>query len=607
MSVLETPRIYFSGQVTWDPITTNNYARFYDEADAEPVFPKVAKKVAAYRKEAIAAVKGLSWNPDGTHRSTFYDAEVTGADLGKGLVQDDPFAGSPANFIGMLVDLEPYGGVTSQLFFDAMSFGIEGGCRIAAPRRTRFTARYINFLRNTTGAIAGVASVIWQTSFAKDDGLRIDAFDSPALQALQKALSADDVLGLTVRWNAYRTIYFNDAVQTSQDLQAAGLPAQLIKQLKGGGFQPNPARGYMAGVIGLWRKGEPVCEPGDRALVTGPDDPQGPPSVGAAFARLDGRTLTLDLSNSISEVDLDRTKHKFGALSVVAVDPKSGKPVTLASFDYPQYDKDAYDKTAGIVTLAVASDAAALGAANDLQLRDASGHVLLTESSLRAIPLIPNLYLNQGDLQTVQFQVYDRAVPAGAGIPVTVCVLSADGGTVESTFPVTTVAGGTFSFPVSAATGGIVSYLPLPGPGQTPPSGGIDTQVYTYMYVRTLPADNQIAQLDPTWDNVYSHVLANWNALAPCMDNWLRLDDETQVVKYASILFKLTDEAAFENFRFMPVTRDMTPGERTLLYNFLRNPPQPAAAAPKALAAAKPAAAAEKPKTFVQHSRKMRS
>ena len=45
----------------------------------------------------------------------------------------------------MLVDLEPYGAFSSQLFFDAMSFGIQGGCRVLAPRTTRMTARYINF------------------------------------------------------------------------------------------------------------------------------------------------------------------------------------------------------------------------------------------------------------------------------------------------------------------------------------------------------------------------------------------------------------------------------------------------------------------------------
>ena len=71
----------------------------------------------------------------------------------------------------MLVDLEPYGSYSSQLFFDTMSFGIDGGCRIFAPRSSRVTDRYINLGRNPVYYIAGFASVIWQTSFAKADGL----------------------------------------------------------------------------------------------------------------------------------------------------------------------------------------------------------------------------------------------------------------------------------------------------------------------------------------------------------------------------------------------------------------------------------------------------
>ena len=57
MSVLETPRLVFRGQITWDPITTNNYTQQYDEADARNNFPTNAEDVAAFRKDAIDAVQ----------------------------------------------------------------------------------------------------------------------------------------------------------------------------------------------------------------------------------------------------------------------------------------------------------------------------------------------------------------------------------------------------------------------------------------------------------------------------------------------------------------------------------------------------------------------
>jgi len=597
MSVLETPRIYFRGQVSWDTITTNNTPALYDENSAEPVFPQAVRKVAAFRREAIAAVatKG-NWNPDGTHRATFFDCAISGADLGSGLVTNDPFVAAPANFLGMLVDLEPYGAFSSQLFFDAMSFGIDGGYRIALKRSTRFTDRYINFSRNPVGAIAGIASVVWQTSFPKAD-FRVDAFDSGVLQALQTALAPDDVLGLTVQWNAYRTIYYDDP-KTVDKLTMAEKAGELILKLAGGGFQPNPARSVLVGVIGLWRAGEPIHEPLDRTLVTGPAAPPRPPTVASAHARVAGNAIVLDLSNSISETGLDLTKKDFGTLSVVAVDA-NGNATTLGSFDYAHYDKDAYEQTSGIVTVPITSAAATSG---DLQLCDASGNVLLAESTLRAIPLAPNLYLNQGETKTAAFQVYDRGVAAGGGVPVQVCVMSADGNTIDSAFNLVTDDAGIVSFPI-AATSGINAYVPLPGPNPQQPSQGLDPQVNTFMYARTLPADDDIAALPPTWENVYSRVLANWHAMAPCMDNWLDLGNEAQVKAYGPLIKRLTTDGAFEHFRYMPVTRDMTAGERTLLYNFLDGGDGAALAA----AAPKETAAEEETMSFAELSRKMRS
>jgi hypothetical protein len=568
MSVLETPRIYFRGQVAWDPITTNNYASFYSEDPSDTVFPDAPSKVAAFRQEAIDAVatKG-NWNPHGTHRSTFFDASVTAADLGKGLITKDPFVSSPVSFIGMLVDAEPYGAYSSQLFFDKISFGIPGGCRIAGARNTRFTDRYINFARNMQGAIAGIASVVWQTTFRKEDGLTIDAFDSPALRALRKSLDDDDVLGLTVQWNSYRTIYYDNPATIDKTVMAK-MAKELIDKLNTGGWQPNPARSMMVGVIGLWRDGEPAHEPGDRTLVaTQPPIPR-KPYIGSAHARFHGDRLTLDLSNSVNEDDLALTKHHFGDLSVVAVDA-SGSAKTLATFAYDDYDKDAYERTSGIVTLK-AKHVAKLGA-RILQLRNAAGKVYLAEQPLRALPLVPNLYMNEGDVRTAEFQVYDRGVPAGAGIDVTVYTMSFDGNTVESSVTLTTGDDGRIAFPVSATPAGVRSYVAVAGPAPQPPSAGIDPQTNTYMYVRTLAADSEIAQLPPTWDNVYEHVLANWHGMAPCMDNWLNLGSEDQVIAFGTIIYQLTDEAAFESFRYMPVTRDLTPGRRALLYNFLAN------------------------------------
>jgi hypothetical protein len=564
MSVLETPRLIFRGQITWDPITTNNYIQQYDEGDARTNFWTGAETVATFRKKAIDAVlTDGSWNPHGTHRATYYDTSVIGVDTGKGLSADDPIVTCPVSFMGMLVDLEPYGSTSSQLFFDQMSFGIQGGCRVYAPRTTRMIARYINFFRNEKYlVIAGRASVVWQTSFPKASALRIDPHDSPALQQLAKALQDDDVLGLTVRWNAYRTLYYDDPGNM------AALAQQLHDKLVGGGFQPNPARSELVGVLGLWRKGEPPAEPGDRALLAQLQ----PPTVASAHVRLTADQLTLDLANSIPEIDVNLKKHDFGNLTAVAVAPDGNTVIaTLGTFGYDAYRKEAYEASAGIVTLKVDPAAAQKAQTADIQLRQQDGTVLLAETALRAVPMTPNVYLDQGDTVTLPVQVLDRGRPAAAGVEVTMVNpnTSADTSTTS-----TTDAQGIATFPLVGETGIIEQYVLLPGQGAPAPqpAPGLDTQQTTYVNVRTLPSDSNLAdptQTPPTWDNVQANVLKNWQAMAPCMDNWLDLGNPDQVKSFAPMLHKLTAKENFEAFRYMPVVRDMTAGQRALLYAFL--------------------------------------
>jgi hypothetical protein len=569
MSVLETPRLYFRGKITWDPIVTNNQAEQYDEDDSKTVFGSGAANVQAFRNDAIAAVTtGGNWNPDGTHRSIFYETTIVGVDTGSGVVTDDPIVKCPVSLTGMLVDLEPYGALSSQVFFDTMSFGIQGGCQVFAPRSTRMTARYINFARNKTygggNAPAGGASVVWQTSFPKQNGLRLDAHHSHVVEGFAEALKDDDVLGLTVRWNAYRTLYFD----TSDQGAIGGLAQQLQNNLTGGGFQPNPARSEIVGVLGLWRKGEPASEPGDRALLT-----RQPKIVASAHARLSDDSLTLDFANSVPETGVALIKQDLGDLTAVAVAADGNTVLAkLGTFGYDRYDREGYDATAGIVVLKLDAAAAQAAKTADVQLRQKDGTVLLAETALRAIATVPNIYLDEGETRALDVMVLDRGGPAGAGIAVAMTDFTSSAG---SSVTRQTNAEGIATFPLTGTAGQVEGYMLVPGGA---PGPSFSQQINTYVYIRTRPSDDNIARLPPTWANVHKFVLQNWQAMAPCMDNWLDLGDPDQVKSFAAMLKKLTDNANFESFRFMPVTRDMTAGERALLYAFLDGPQVVAAA-----------------------------
>ncbi|HYG49121.1 MAG TPA: hypothetical protein VD846_14415 [Allosphingosinicella sp.] len=574
MSILETPRIYFTGQMTWDPIVTNNYAEFYNEDTADPAPP--GDPVADFRKRAIAAVDPRNWNPHGTHRSTFL-AEISGVDTGGGRDTSDPFVGAPANFLGMLVDAEPYGTFSSQLFFDSMQFGIAGGYRVACPRRWRAMSRYINFNRNSWNTVkAGIASTIWQTSIPKDCGLQLDPHDSPALQALAEALADDDVLGLTVRWNTYRTIYYDDpTIRTNSGGQLSIDAQALICKLNiPNSFQPNPARSELVGVIGLWRAGEPACEPGDRALLaTLPNE-----VVATAFARVTGDVLAIDLGNSVSEVDAQLTKQDLGTLTVCAMSPDGASVVEeLGTLGYSSYDRCAYLATSGIVELPLSPEAATLAAGAPLQVRAGSA-VYLAEEVLRAAPETQQIiYLDQGgDCVQATLQVLSFGEPAGAGVTVSRYIWDSGDNSATLVDSAQTGADGVASFEVApAGEGAVVQYVFTAGADAAAPD--FDPLLTPYIYVRTLPADADIGAMEATWDNVYGFVLSKWKAMAPCMDNWLDLADPAQVHAYGAVLKKLTDRGNFELYRYMPVTRDMTDGERKLLWSFLDAPLEGAA------------------------------
>jgi hypothetical protein len=569
MSILETPRIYFAGEMSWDPIVTNNYQANYDEDSCWTVFD-AGESVEQFRQSAITKSSvfrppvGIgNWNPMGTHRSSFFNTEISGVDTGSGPDQNDSFVNCPAYFSGMLVDCEPYGAFSSQLFFDTMSLGIDGGCQIFLPRKTRFTARYINFFR-LPGLVykyaASIASVVWQASFEKSNELlRIEPYDSAALKALKSAMDDDNVLGLTVRFNAYSTRYYG-AEKTSE---IGALEQALVTNLAGGGFQPNPARSQIVGTVGLWRKGEPAHEPGDRAMLA---QASGPPKfVGSASARLDGYTLTVDMSNSISETDLQYTKQDLGPLSFYATG--TGGDTLLGTIDYSKYDRKAYLASSGIVTLSLNATQAQAAGDGILELRDQAGTTYLEEQAMRAIPNDPNLYIDFGQNTTTEVLVLNKGEHVGKD---TVVMMELTGVSTPQSTSAKTDDNGIATFNITGTQGQVEGYVLVPDsvtPITTVPS--INPQVTTYIYIRTYPGNDTIAELEPTWENVYKFCLANWNAMAPCMDNWLDLKDPVQVKAYASVLKRLTDPANFEAFRFMPVTRDMTDVERQLLYRFL--------------------------------------
>lgn len=452
MSVLDTPRVYFRGQITWDPIVTNNFDQLYDLATGKPKLGDGG--VAEYRELVRQTVVQGNWNPHGTHRSSFFETAVSGVDRGHGLDLEDAVVGVPMSFTGMLVDLDPYGATSSQLFFDELRCGIDGGCQIVAPHSGPMVARRINFARNTTyRVIAGVASVVWQTSFATDGGLAIHPRGSKALSALAEALDGDDgdVQGLTVRINAYRTAYYGVQRPTAQQAQ------DLAAWIAAGGFHPNPARAVIVGVIGLWRRGEPPSVPADRVLAQAPGSP-----VGTAFAKVERRRLAIDLANGVPETGFDLAKLDLGPLSVVSVTPEGDVP--LGTLPYASYDKAAYEATSGIAGLPLERTQVTAARHGALEVRVSDGTPVLQEQVLTVCADEANVYLEEGESTVVTLRAFERGAKPSA--PVTVTLVQSGGPMLPP--HVKTDAKGVASVPIAAVTTGAWTWILSPWRGAGP-------------------------------------------------------------------------------------------------------------------------------------------
>ncbi|PNB52764.1 hypothetical protein C1X73_32650, partial [Pseudomonas sp. FW305-130] len=103
---------------------------------------------------------------------------------------------------------------------------------------------------------------------------------------------------------------------------------------------------------------------------------------------------------------------------------------------------------------------------------------LLVEQPLRAIPLEPNLYVDQGDPAQGQAQVYACGVPAGAGITVTMTEI---GSTENNPLTATTDANGRVSFPLKTSAATVTGLVFQPGNNPTLPvtPNTFNPQVFT--------------------------------------------------------------------------------------------------------------------------------
>jgi len=484
--------------------------------------------------------------------------------------------------VGKLVDIDPTG-LSSQIFFDELSLGIAGRPHLHARPQRRMSSRWLNFGRNLSQLpIAGGASAAWQAVFPAADVEIVRAEESPLLAPLAAALRDPRARGLMLRLSTYRTQYFQNGLRNP--LEPAPTIEDLQRLHEQGKPVSNPAYSVVVGAVGVWLDGDSEAVPGGRVLFGQNPAPVGnaggrPARAGPAAAEFhpDTKILSLDLSNTIPELDLNVEKADFGPIAVVVT--KDGDSTEIARIESSTYDRAAYEARAGIVDVDVSAhlDVASLPIDGALSLSvdtPAGPTVLLAERELSAFCDDCNVYLDQDEPRTLVIQARERGeVPAR---PLSILVAWYDAAmsfTGEMTvLPMST--DGTTELEVRGDEAGYrhIRFSTFAGDAAPvpPPDLSIDTD--QFCSVRTLPFDDALAAATSdealTWEFVYSNILATYDAITPRMSTIIDLSDEDAVRTFARRLKEVTAAELVESRRYMPVTRDLSRGKRELVHRF---------------------------------------
>lgn len=654
MSILFLPRLYFQGEISWNPDTANNSNPYYDENTDSVNLSSPCVTYDTFKTYMMAIKNGgnirSGWNYFGDHGCEFVNdktlqvdgkpfvTSITGGTLPDGTYvnQNDPIITQPVQILGntfggqasppRLVDVDPYSVNSSQIFFDKVSIG-GGDIGITGPRHCRMYSHWINFERNlnTTGdlIIAGIASVVWQTSIPFKQ-LEVTTGDSQLLIALNKAMQGQGTQGLMLQFGTYRTLYYQNGIRNSISQQPRNGQELSELYLKGEVF-PNPAYSKVVGVIGVWNTNEPASVPTGRFLAATKDKAQpstkslDPVLLGPLVAAVDSnrQMLTLDLNSTFPELNNSAEKVDFGPVKVQAI-TDDNQTIDITTLNYQDYDKQAYEKQAGIVDLTLNEKqlTAVQKGLLALATQDCHGNfqTVLEEQPYTALTDDRGLYLNEETTQSCVIQVQHKGQIPPTGTQVLIAQYNSLNGNLinkssytvvdttdlvkakrynrnmqpieellseKDSIPPVMIDGQSGPVVVSVDSNGKVTiqlspnfstccnivFFPFQGDRPKLPSQ-VSFEAADYTCVRVLPFDNQLAKTPDnqlTWPFIYDNTLRVYDLIYPIMSEVVPLNNRTRVEGMCLQIQKMVNPEMFESTLYMPITRDLSAGKIKLL------------------------------------------
>ncbi|MCY2967041.1 MAG: hypothetical protein NT069_25970, partial [Planctomycetota bacterium] len=352
-------------------------------------------------KDGIGHGQMGHWNYYGDHNTEFQKTRVNGAVLlsGESTAEIDPALQLQVEILGdvfygrrrggVLVDVDPYALVTSQIFTGQFRLTYSPKPNVSIPvliadHPTPAYSYFISPYKNLGPQCEGFEAVssVFQFALKKENLSFIDdpAFISPAIQELKRMAMSEQ--GLMVRYCFYDALYEKQAVDLNEKFRKRQ-------------YDSNPYVGKVLGSIGIWKKGELATAPVGRKLRTQIPFEYVPPKphlteeehrakrrallttakyrprktstdptklstavLGATLAEVDTarQVVTLDCASTFPEAD-PQTRKKFdlGPMQLVLQYGADGsQSVTIG--DIP-YDQATYERGGGVVDVSYAKSA----------------------------------------------------------------------------------------------------------------------------------------------------------------------------------------------------------------------------------------------------------
>lgn len=591
MSILSYPRIYFKGNIAWDPCLTNN-SQVYDALEADVRLPQ---GVTHDTFPEWSMRNTANWNYYGSHLVEFKDVRITGVSTGPTDVSiDDDIVGEQVQFSARIVDLDPYTTWNTILFGPRLEIGAEATI-LGGSFASRMCSRWMK--RRGSGLdIAGNFGTIFQSAIEKKDLGLNNRSASKVVQQLESALSHSNCRGIAFRFCAYRTLYFQNGILNGIPHQPRDAP-QLTKLLLDGQVFSNPAYSSIVGSVGLWLDAEPATCPGGRHLrpvSTLADGTTLGRCAVEVFAK--SRRISLDFCNTIPEVGTTFDKMRIGNDGTLHLNAQSnaGDVVRLADIVYEAYGRPAYEQKSGIVDIdADSSHNEILVNSSDYRLSISatvgdSEVTLLEEQDIVIVADEREVYLDEGETREVEIHVLSRRQNI-EGIQIKLhqydhLKAGPERGQIRKV-PLDLVVGGpnvpvdargAAKLKLKATAPGLASLLVLPfGQGEQEPTGpsavafmGLE-QSEAYLSVRILPFDDSLEfatkDTELTWKFMYENVFRVYDLIFPGMSVLFDMKDQNLMERLSMRIATLVSRDKFESFEYMPITRDLSNGKRRLI------------------------------------------